>query len=755
MRSMWLRPHRRRVWLTSALTVLISSQALSADASARPGSRWERPVGGEVVRIEVVSNRADLVSGGDALVEVVLPSAASAESLRVDVDGRDVSEAFAVRADGRLLGLVEGLKVGRNVVTARLPNGRGARLTITNHPSGGPILFGPQVQPWACNPGAVNAHCEYPATYEFFYVPVNATRPQSTFPFGVLLGQATGFRPYDPESPPPAGTIAQTTTDEGETVPFIVRVETGSMARGEYQVAVLFDPARPWEPLDPQGAWNGKVVADGGFGCGISYSQGTAADIIYVLPDAISRGFAAITSTLFYTGSKCNVVMQAEALMMLKEHVAETYGPILYTLGVGGSGKSIFQQWVSNAYPGLFDGLVPSWSYPDTGTTRAVTSMDCAVLKRHFEDSSLWAPGVVWDPASQTAAYGSPQGSCDFIGGGNMGNSPRGACDVPPDQRYDSTTNPGGVRCSYWDYAVSQVGRRPAAAWTPAEQAIGRGFANRPIDNVGVQYGLEALEAGRISTAQFVDLNVNAGAYDIDGNWQPQRIEADPAGLRALYRTGLLNQGNNMATVPIIDVRGPDAGTFGHDHFRAWQMRARLDRAQGHHDNHVIWWGPLWQEGDVTFQSSLMNPIGPNLLAANAFDAMDRWVAAIKADTSDLTLAEKVIANKPADVHDRCTNGLGMDAPCVIPDDPTPRMVAGGPLTEDVAKCHLKPLRRTDYYPLTFTNAQWAQLEATFPTGVCDFSKPPVGQQLTIPWATYKNGPGGTRLARPPASAPF
>ncbi|WP_143677543.1 DUF6351 family protein, partial [Streptomyces scabiei] len=55
---------------------------------------------GESPQIRVLSNRADLVSGGDALVEVALPSGGTPENVRVDVDGRDVTSAFAVRPDG-------------------------------------------------------------------------------------------------------------------------------------------------------------------------------------------------------------------------------------------------------------------------------------------------------------------------------------------------------------------------------------------------------------------------------------------------------------------------------------------------------------------------------------------------------------------------------------------------------------------------------------------------------------------------------
>src|SRR5882724_1410747 len=79
-------------------------------------------------------------------------------------------------------------------------------------------------------------------------------------------------------------------------------------------------------------------------------------------------------------------------------------------------------------------------------------------------------------------------------------------------------------------------------------------------------------------------------------------------------------------------------------------------------------------------------------------------------------------------------------------------LASGGPATNDVLKCHLKPLRRADY-KTTFTNAQWARLQRTFPQGVCDFSRPGVGQQPPIaPWLTFSAGPGGVPLGPPPKS---
>jgi len=125
------------------------------------------------VQIDVLSNRADLISSGDALVEVKLPVGTDPAAVVVADDGRDVSSAFALNSDGRFLGLVEGLDLGDNVLTATLPDGSGARITITNHPNGGPVFSGPQVQPWQCQETAVDEQCNQPVSYEFQYKNAN------------------------------------------------------------------------------------------------------------------------------------------------------------------------------------------------------------------------------------------------------------------------------------------------------------------------------------------------------------------------------------------------------------------------------------------------------------------------------------------------------------------------------------------------------------------------------------------------------
>jgi hypothetical protein len=105
---------------------------------------------GNRLAIEVLSNRADLLSGGNALVEVKLSKHANPARVRVELNGTDVTSAFAVRDDGRFVGLVTGLTGGENTLTARESHAKKARITLTNHPIGGSVFSGPQLVPYFC-----------------------------------------------------------------------------------------------------------------------------------------------------------------------------------------------------------------------------------------------------------------------------------------------------------------------------------------------------------------------------------------------------------------------------------------------------------------------------------------------------------------------------------------------------------------------------------------------------------------------------
>src|SRR5690606_10323924 len=127
------------------------------------------------MRIRVLSNRPDLLSGGDALIEVELPRGVRPRQVRVRAGKRNVTKRFAVRRDGRYVGRVHRLKLGRTVLTARAPGHR-TKQAVINHRNGGPVFSGPQTKHYRCQEGARNARCHQPPTYTLLYKSSNPLR---------------------------------------------------------------------------------------------------------------------------------------------------------------------------------------------------------------------------------------------------------------------------------------------------------------------------------------------------------------------------------------------------------------------------------------------------------------------------------------------------------------------------------------------------------------------------------------------------
>lgn len=694
------------------------------------------------LKIEVLSNRADLLSGGDALIEI--SGSTDLATVRVSAGERDVTSAFLPTADGRKLrGLVTGLPEGATVLRATQLRGKGATITLTNHALTGPIFSGEQIQPWTCETEAqglgpsVAPHCMAPTKVEFFYRSI----------LGIWAAYTPGSAPLD---------IASTTTDEGKTVPFIVRQETGTMNRGIYIFAALWNPANANPAWNTPGPWNGKVMFNFGGGANITHSQGTMerhiragvgdlSDTGTNWPTLLGRGFAVGGTTMGKGAVNTNDVVSAETLMMLKERMVETLGPIRYSMGFGGSGGAINQNLINAAYPGLLNAAVKGADNMDWFSVGLDTA-ECNLLQNYFNNVS---PSM-WLDATQRAAVegGSPTMCTAYVAW--IGRNFFDPKSCSKDWTYDPVSNPSGARCTLQDNNVAAFGRRPAERWGPVEKAIGRGFANRPLDNVGVQYGLDALQAGRISIGQFVDLNEKVGGYDIDFNHVPTRMTADPEALTVAYRTGRLTLGENWSTIPILD-QGGEGNVEIHQDFRAYQVRARLQAANGTSANHVIQKRTL---GGLTLEPvlDLENQTAAQLM-------VDRWLTGIEADRSDTSLAQKVIANKPADAVDKCFVGgvpITDSALCATayPIVKPPRSAAGAPLAGIVLKCQLRPLDRNDYVMAgaALTDELFARLQAVFPGGVCDWSKPGVAHAPNTPWMSFKFGPGGVPLGAAPVS---
>src|SRR3954454_20844535 len=578
---------------------------------------------GGVQGLEVLSNRADLISGGDALVAARLTDDVNPATVHVDVDGVDVTSAFALRPNGRFEGLVTGLKAGANTLTVRDAAGAGKRIAIINHPIGGPVFAGPQVTPYACNPNAsnpplgaaVDAQCNAPTKGDYVY-----------------RNTANQFVGYDPANPPAPALVQQTTTDRGLTVPFIVQRVTGTVDRGIYQMAVLVDPSRPIEPWSTKQPWSRKLFYPFGGACGTEHRQLAPGNVL--LAQQLGAGFVVATASLNIYANNCNDVVSAEAMMMTKELVVERYGPVKYTMGNGGSAASMQQHLLAQNYPGLLDGLTTSQVFEDH-FTQVQGSLDCRVLMHYFWPTSpLTNPGHASAPANPlfpTAAarqpvWGSNPSNPDNLCGQKvlafgadrteLVPTANVACGLAPEQLWNPATNPTGERCGIADFmrAVFGVTVTPDAP---------NGKGKLAVDNVGVQYGLLALQSGQITPEQFVDLNRNVGGMDIDGNFIPQRTSADPDARRIVYETGRVNSGTGAAKLPEIDNRtGSQMDDTGfHPAFHSFSYRARLDRSNGNHDSQVIW---LSRTGGVV---------------PNQFDVMHKWL-----DTG----------SKPSEAKDTC-----------------------------------------------------------------------------------------------------
>jgi hypothetical protein len=674
------------------------------------------------VRVTVLSSRPDMVSGGDALIEIKVPPAAYTRKLQVILNGRDVTNSFRENANRRsLLGLVDGLRDGHNSLVAKAGSSS-ATIEITNHPITGPIVSGEHLKPFTCMTAEsglgepLDTNCSAPTKVEYFYRS-NAT-PEGS------------FKPLaDPAARP--SDLEKTTTSLGKTVPYIVRVESGTINRSIYRIAMLDD--HPGDATrGPGEAWNRRIVYSFGGGCGTNYNQGRSAATSVLFDPALSRGFAYITSTQNVMQQHCNDNLSGEALMMIKEHFIKRYGLPEWTMGIGGSGGSIQQLLIAQNFPGLLDGLLPSLTFPDSMTVRSGVT-DCRLLLKLYDRNP-----DAWPQEKRTAVEGYTPGTCaawnrsfvDVIVAANVKG-----CGIAPELVYDPVKNHKGARCTIWDTNAATFGRDPET-----------GFARQALDNEGVQYGLAALSSGALTKREFLDLNREIGGYDRDGNVRAARTIADSEAVRMAYLAGRVDSGGgSLGGIPILHYRSyNDSLGDIHDRFRDFAVRERLRKANGRSDNQVIW----------------IYPNGNRALAAKvtelAIETMGRWLDALKGDPSAASIAVRVARAKPAAAVDGCwtADGARIDETATFdgagkcnslyPVHRDPRLVAGAPLADDIVKCRLKPVNAADY-GVAFTVSEMDELHSIFPHGVCDYSQPGVNQSQ----------PAGTYLKLPLSGAAY
>jgi hypothetical protein len=717
---------------TKALALLVAATAVlggcggSNDASAPAPS------------VTLLSSKAEYVTGGTALVDMAVPAN---QSLKVTLNGADVTSSFKPSAQDstHMQALLTGLKNGSNTLLASA-GGDANTLELTNYPITGPVFSGPFQTPYVCQTqsfvlpdgsflgAATDANCTVATKVNYLY--------QSSA--GGALKTLADLKTLPAD-------VAKVTTVEGKNVPFVVRIETGTVDRGIYQNAVLHDPtseAAP-TPFAPPKAWNRRLIAIEGFGCPAGwYIQGASQgnlpiagfDFSLLNVKRLAEGYAMFANTLHHASNNCNAVLASEAAMMSKEAFVKTFGAPSFTVSAGCSGGSYGSSQPADRLPGLFDGILISCTFPDP-LSIAFSGSDGHLITNYITKN----PGVLTDTqiaaltgyknrkafedaANQAGRTDPVAGRVDYAGyvSGTFNAA------VPADVRYDPVKNPKGARPTVYDASKNIYGIDKTT-----------GFALRPYDNVGVQYGLAALNSGAITKAQFLDLNEKVGGFDQDANYVAGRSVGDPGAMQRAQVSGLQLGGNGgLANIPVMDVSGiynDDAGY--HYQWFHFAMRERMKQANGDTNNHVMWRG---------------NPVP----ADTAWDTFIKWVVAYKADTSTATQRQKVISRKPAEAIDGCwssqtafvaepqTLGSAPNTTCntLFPSWTAPRIVAGGPVAADVMKCTLKPIAATDYNT-SFTAQELARLQAIFPAGVCDWSKPGVGQTGVVPYGSFGPSP--------------
>ncbi|TMG91046.1 MAG: hypothetical protein E6H73_13970 [Betaproteobacteria bacterium] len=668
-----------------------------------------------VLDIATLSTHADRVSGGDVLVQITSDASGAGT---VTLNGVDVTSAFHPgTAANTVVGLLTGLNLGKNTLAAG-----GKSLVITNYSIKGPIVSGPYVQPFICQTQdfrlpdgttlgiPIDVDCSAPTKIIYLYRPTDGT----------------ALIPLPSTSNLPAN-VAMTTTLTGLTVPFVVRVETGTMDRGIYQNAILHDPTSEPAPtpFTPPKAWNKRLLAQHGAGCpGGWYIQGAAEGTNILTGTNLTRlgeGWGIFINTLQNPSTSCNATVAGEATMMGKEHFIETFGVPTYTLSTGSSGGAITSEGVGNTFPGLFDGILISAAFPDT-LSIPMSGADGHLLAHYFTvtnpagftvDQQVAVSGYkgqqAWfDAANQSGRIDPVPGRVDIPGY----SSAVWNAAVPVALRYNPVTNPGGARPTMFDWVRNIYGRAPVT-----------GFGLSP-------------NSGAITTTQFLDLNQSIGGVDQDFNYVANRSVGDAGAIKRTYQAGLNMDGSGgLRDIPVFDMGGYNDTSGYHYQWYRFAIRERLREANGDVGNHVMWRG-----------SSVPQP--------KAWALLNMWVLAVKQDHSSLTDHQKVVLHRPSVLVDGCwpstsqfvaepqTLSSAPNTTCntVYPSWTNPRFVAGGPIQANRYKCQLKPINLADY-TVTFPPAEIARLSSTFPAGVCDWSKPGVNQTGVVTWPSFGPSP--------------
>jgi hypothetical protein len=628
--------------------------------------------------VKIVSSRPGTVTGGDAAL-VGLP-----RKILLSVNG----ETVTVEDRGRL-SVVSGLPAGSHEIVGAWDGSEILRLPFTNHPRQGPVISGPHEAPFFCQ------------THSFEIIPGGPTLGESRAP----LCEVETRKDFVGVNAAGDYILVEDPLDA-------IGLETGVINRAIYQVAI-----------PPE--WNGKLAYRFGGGCrGGWYVQGDRTGGV-LDEHLLGEGYAVASASLNVFGVNCNDLLAAETMMMVKERFIEEYGLPELTLGIGCSGGSYQALQIGDNYPGLLDGILVGCSFPEVGHAMVTALADARLLKRYFdwaiqEEETGWTEAqrkAVTGYASDAAIETTANGASRIVSVGLEGWNAAEFNEVVPDEaKFHPIDNPVGARPTVFDHTVNVYGRDPET-----------GYARWPFDNRGIQYGLGALEDGAITIDQFLHLNEHVGGFSRNGEFIPERTAHDPEATRAAYESGrILDGGLGLNAIPVIDYRAwSDARDRGDTHleYHTYSTRERLRAANGDVDNHVV----LTEDG-LCEGCSLFSFDSPVL--SGALSKLDEWVMGVNGDTLPGTAVQKVRRHRPKDLVDACwidgekvtelqqfEGGRCNEA---FPTYRFPRLVAGGPLANNIVSCTRRPIADSDV--VRMIPAQSSRYRQVFSGGVCNWS---------------------------------
>ena len=254
------------------------------------------------------------------------------------------------------------------------------------------------------------------------------------------------------------------------------------------------------------------------------------------------------------------------------------------------------------------------------------------------------------------------------------------------------------------------------------------GFARPGYDNEGIQYGLDALNAGVITPDQFVDLNAEHRRLRRRRRPAPERSVVDADLAQRAYETGRCRPERRPARH--ADDPGQRVHRRGGRHPRPGAVVLALDRLAGEDGEArtASRCGPSACPG-AGLTDTLTGALGD--FAAEPTLALDEWLTAAEAHQADEggSWQDALAATKPDTARSRSRPDRGAEIEGDdANDDPaarrrsrstrTPHAVAGAPPGRR-PEVRARPVEEaTDLYEVDLTDAQLDRLAEVFPPGL-------------------------------------